>query len=132
MAQYTINGNMLTPEKSLYNRLRTSGSSHPGAPPPADSAKDAPAELTKTQYQISLGRSTLHNWVPNEHGREILFQDKYHHDTKATIPRNELLYDMYNVRPWHHELLDAVTSAHMRDGSFLARFKPQQGHPSPD
>ena len=86
--------------------------------------EDTPTELTETQYQISLGHSTLHHWVPNEHSYGIPYQDKYHHDTKATIPRKELLHDLYSVRPWQHELSDAVTSPHMRDGPFPAQFKP--------
>ena len=115
---------MLTPVKVLYKRLTTSGCSDSGTQPPLDNAEDAPAELTKTQYHILLGHSTLHRWVPNEHGRGILDEDKLHHDTKSTIPRNELLHHMYNVQPRQYELSDAVTPPYMRDGSFPAQFKP--------
>ena len=100
VTRHIINRSMLTPVKVLYNKLTASGSSHQGSHPPSGIAEDVPTELTKTHYHISLGHSTLHHWVPNEHGWGRLYWDKIHHDTKATIPRNELLNDMYNVPPW--------------------------------
>ena len=80
-------------------------------------------ELAECEYYMSLGHSTLHHWTPNPQARGVNYDGKTYNDIHARVPRPELMADMWSVRPWQHELSDAVTSPHMLVPSFPASFK---------
>ena len=80
-------------------------------------------ELAECEYYMSLGHSTLHHWTPNPQARGVNYDGKTYNDILARVPRPELMADMWSVRPWQHELSDAVTSPHMLVSSFPASFK---------